>query len=203
MVIKSNLFLLEKQIGDDPKLAKYLKGIDYAINQSEELFEFSRLYERIGVEKPVITNITQCFNEAIRLFSGLERIELVNDCQGLEVMADSLLSKLFYNLIDNSLKHWEKVTQIHLYFTKEGDGLNLFCEDNGVGVSKANKSRLFEAGYSTGKSTGLGLYLVKKMMDVYGWTITEEGEEGKGAKFVISIPMASFSSFEKSNSNSK
>jgi PAS domain S-box-containing protein len=203
MVIKSNLFLLEKQIGDDPKLAKYLKGIDYAINQSEELFEFSRLYERIGVEKPVITNITQCFNEAIRLFSGLERIELVNDCQGLEVMADSLLSKLFYNLIDNSLKHGEKVTQIHLYFTKEGDGLNLFCEDNGVGVSKANKSRLFEAGYSTGKSTGLGLYLVKKMMDVYGWTITEEGEEGKGAKFVISIPMASFSSFEKSNSNSK
>jgi len=41
------------------------------------------------------------------------------------------------------------------------------------------------------------------MIEVYGWTITEEGEEGKGAKFVISIPNASVSSFEKSNVYSK
>jgi signal transduction histidine kinase len=47
--------------------------------------------------------------------------------------------------------------------------------------------KLFELGFSTGKSSGLGLYLVKKMMDVYGWTITEEGEPGKGVKFVITI----------------
>jgi signal transduction histidine kinase len=64
----------------------------------------------------------------------------------------------------------------------------LFYEDNGIGISEANKPKLFELGFTTGKGTGLGLNLVKKMMEVYGWTITEEGEPGKGAKFTIIIP---------------
>jgi len=41
---------------------------------------------------------------------------------------------------------------------------------------------------STGGSTGFGLFLTKKMMDVYGWKIEENGEPDKGAKFTISIP---------------
>ena len=36
--------------------------------------------------------------------------------------------------------------------------------------------------------TGFGLFLTKKMMDVYGWTINETGEPGKGARFTITIP---------------
>ena len=52
MVIKSNMYLLKKQIGDNPKLAKYLEGIDAAIKLSDEMFEFSRFYEKIGVEHP-------------------------------------------------------------------------------------------------------------------------------------------------------
>jgi signal transduction histidine kinase len=67
--------------------------------------------------------------------------------------------------------------------------VKLFYEDNGIGVTLANKSKLFESGFTTGKGSGLGLYLIKKMMDVYGWTITEEGEPGKEAKFTITIPM--------------
>jgi signal transduction histidine kinase len=48
--------------------------------------------------------------------------------------------------------------------------------------------KLFSEGFSTGGSTGFGLFLTKKMIDVYGWNITEEGEPGKGVKFVITIP---------------
>ena len=51
-----------------------------------------------------------------------------------------------------------------------------------------NKSKLFEVGFTTGNGSGLGLYLVKKIMDVYGWILTEEGEPGKGAKFIIRLP---------------
>jgi signal transduction histidine kinase len=188
MVIKSNIYLLKKQIGDNSKLAKYLEGIDFAINQSDELFEFSRFYEKIGVEKPSEIDVAQCFNQAVTLFLNLGSIKIVNDCQGLEVTADSLLNKLFYNFLDNSLKHGEKVTQIRLHFTKVGDGAKLFYEDDGVGIQEANKPKLFHEGFTTGKSTGLGLFLIKKMIEVYGWTITETGEPGKGAKFVLTIP---------------
>ena len=64
----------------------------------------------------------------------------------------------------------------------------IIYEDDGVGISEENKPKLFTEGFSTGGSTGFGLFLIKKMMDVYGWTITEEGEPGKGVRFVITIP---------------
>jgi len=188
MVVKSNMYILKKQIGDNPKLAKYLEGIDSAIDQSDKMFEFSRFYEKIGVEKPSKIDVAQCFNQASTLLSSLGTIRIVNDCEGLEVMADSLLKQLFYNFLDNSLKHGEKVTEIRLYYTKEGDGLKLSYEDNGVGIPEADKPKLFHEGFSTGKSTGLGLFLIKKMVEVYGWTITEEGKPGKGAKISITIP---------------
>jgi len=197
MTAKSNLYLLKKRIGDNPYLVKYLDNIDSALESSDRIFEFSRLYERIGVEKPSKENVFDCFNQAVALMPNLGDFEVVNECKDLEVVADSLLKQLFYNFIDNSLKHGEKVTQIRLHYTLKDDGVKLIYEDNGVGVPEANKSKLFEAGFSTGKGSGLGLHLVKKMMDVYGWTIAEEGEEGKGVKFAISIPSNSVSSFDK------
>ena len=188
MVVKSNIYLLKKLIGDNPKLVRYLEDIDLAIKQSDKMFEFSRFYEKIGVEDLSNTNVAQCFNQAAMLLPNLGAIKIVNDCQGLEVMADSLLKQLFYNFFDNSLKHGEKVTQIHLQFTKDVGGVKLFYEDNGVGIPEADKPRLFIEGFSGGKSTGLGLFLIKKMVEAYGWTITEDGKPGMGAKFTIFIP---------------
>jgi PAS domain S-box-containing protein len=188
MSIRTSAYLLKKQIGDNPEYSKYLEIIESEVNSSDRLFEFSRLYEKIGIEQPTNMNFAQCFNQAAALFLNLSAIKIVNKCQGLEVMADELIGQLFYNLVDNSLKHGGKVTQIRLHYTKEGDELKLFYEDNGVGVPEANKSKLFDSGFTTGKGSGLGLYLIKKMMDVYGWQIEEVGEVGKGAKFVITIP---------------
>jgi PAS domain S-box-containing protein len=188
MAAKSNLYLLKKQIGDNPKLTKYVDNVETALASSDRIFEFSRLYEKVGSEKLVKQNVFDCFNQAVALMVNLGKVDVINQCQGLEVVADSLLNQLFYNFIDNSLKHGEKVTQIHLHYTREGDELKLFYEENGVGVPLANKAKLFDAGFTTGKGSGLGLYLTKKIIDVYGWTITETGEVGKGVCFVISIP---------------
>lgn len=188
MAAKSNVYLLKKHTADKPELDKYVNGIGDALGASDRIFEFSRLYEKIGSENPSDENVYECFNQAVLLMPNLSNVKVVNECQGLIVKADSLLKQIFHNFIDNSLKHGEKVALIRLHFTKEGDGVKLFYEDNGVGVPEANKSKLFEVGFTTGKGSGLELYLIKKMMDVYGWTIVENGELGKGAKFTITIP---------------
>jgi len=195
MVAKSNLFLLKKKIGDNPDLERYIERIDSALASSGGIFEFSRLYEQIGVEKPTTENVFDCFNQAVALFPELSTIKVVNECQRLAVVADSLLKRLFYNLIDNSLKHGQKVTQIQLQYTKDIDGVKLIYRDNGIGVPETNKSKLFQVGFSTGKSSGLGLFLIKKLADVYGWRIVEEGQPNKGVKFVISIALSSVVSF--------
>jgi signal transduction histidine kinase len=52
------------------------------------------------------------------------------------------------------------------------------------------KPKLFTKGY--GKGSGLGLYLIKKTLEVYGWQITENGVEGKNARFEIAIPQSNY-----------
>jgi signal transduction histidine kinase len=105
------------------------------------------------------------------------------------LLADSFLRQLFYNFIDNTRKYGKKTTATRIYFEKAESGeLRLIYEDDGVGIPAENKVKLFTEGFSTGGSTGFGSFLSKKMMDVYGWTIQETGEAGKGAKFVITIP---------------
>ncbi len=64
MVAKSNVYLLKKKLGENIELTKYFEGIDSAFT-SDRIFEFSRLYERIGVEKPSEENVVECFNQAV------------------------------------------------------------------------------------------------------------------------------------------
>jgi signal transduction histidine kinase len=153
----------------------------------EGIFDFARIYEQLGAEELAYIDVEKSLEEAAMLFSDLPGVKVVNDCHGLTVLADSLLRQLFYNLIDNSLKHGEKVSQIRVYYETMGkDKLKLIYEDDGVGIPKAEKEKIFQEGY--GRGTGYGLYLIKKICEVYGWTIRETGKPGKGAQFIINIP---------------
>ena len=115
-----------------------------------------------------------------------EGAKLINECQGLTVLADSLLRQLFYNLIDNTLKYGRKVGRIRVHYREEGNQLKLIYEDDGVGIPDDVKSRLFQEGY--GQGTGYGLYLIKRICEAYGWTIQETGKPGQGAQFIMEIP---------------
>jgi signal transduction histidine kinase len=86
------------------------------------------------------------------------------------------------------MKYGKKTTAIRVHFEKAEQGvLRLIYEDDGVGITAENKLKLFSEGFSTGGSSGFGLFLIRKMVDVYGWTIHETGEPGKGVKFTITI----------------
>ncbi len=122
MTIKANTYLLAKRAGDNPELTKYLEGIDSALHGADQIIEFGRAYEKIGSEELTNMHVEACFNEAAALFPEVLGINVINESQGLTVLADSLLRQLLYNLIDNSLKHGEKVTQIRLHYNKNGDG---------------------------------------------------------------------------------
>jgi signal transduction histidine kinase len=165
-----------------------VKETESAVHQIEGLFEFARIYEKLGTEELAYVDAEKAFNEAARLFPSLKDIRIVNDCHGLTVFADSLLRQLFYNLIDNSLKHGEKVSQVRVHYETSEDRLKLIYEDDGIGVPKAEKDKIFTEGY--GKGSGHGLCLIKKMCEVYGWTIQETGRQGTGAQFTINIRKA-------------
>ena len=187
MTIRNSVYLLRKHVGDDPRVTKYFETIDSAVNSANRLFDFSRVYEKIGAEKPSVVDVGEAFDQAISLIPNLGKIKIINECHNLKVVADSLLVQVFHNLVDNTIKYGGFVSQIKFYFLENDDKKHLIYEDNGEGISFENKSKLFNEGFSTGGSTGLGLSLIKKIVEFYGWTIVEEGEPGEGAKFTLII----------------
>jgi PAS domain S-box-containing protein len=181
-------YILKKKHGDLADVVDALSRMEQAVAESVKIFDFAKMYEQIGVEELTYNDVEEKLKEATALFSG--PIPMIkNECHGLTVLADSFLRQLFYNFVDNTRKYGKKTTTIRVHFERaDQDSLKLVYEDDGVGVPFENKQHLFAEGFSTGGSTGFGLFLTKKMIDVYGWKIEENGIPGEGAKFIITIP---------------
>jgi PAS domain S-box-containing protein len=187
-IVAGNVYLMKRKLKDHPEVMDGFEELESACAAIVQLLEFARAYERLGVEELTYVDLEDSVERAVSLFTNIDQTKIVRECHGLIVLADSLLSKLFYNLMDNSLKYGGHVTRIGISCEESRDELRLVYEDNGVGIAQDAKSRLFSEGYTTGKGSGYGLYLIKKMMEAYGWSILEAGLPGKGARFVIVIP---------------
>ena len=181
-------YLLKKKHTNEADVVEGLSKMELAVRESMKIFDFAKLYEQLGAEELTYVDVEAKLNEAAVLFSG-SLPKIINDCHGLTVLADSFLRQMFYNFIDNTRKYGQKTTAIKMHYQKTDRGnLELIYEDDGVGISAENKLKLFSEGFSTGGSTGFGLFLTKKMIEVYGWEIIENGLPGEGVKFTITIP---------------
>lgn len=148
---------------------------------------FTREYEDLGVKAPQWQNVEQCITNAV---TGLDLTGIAVDARAtgrVEILADSLLGKVFFNLADNSLRHGGE-TLARIWFTYRGtkDGLVITCEDDGVGIPADDKEAVFERGF--GKNTGFGLFFIREILAITGITIRETGEPGMGARFEILVP---------------
>lgn len=185
-VIVNNSFLAKKHLPEAHDVLDYLDAIESVVDQMANIFDFAQIYEKLGTEELSYVDVQKSAEDAISLILCPDGTEFVVECNRLVVLADSLLRHMFYNLIDNSLKHGKNVTQIRFSYKKRENSLELIYEDNGCGVPQDEKHKIFEEGY--GKGTGYGLYLIKKTCDAYCWTIKENGTHSKGAKFTLIIP---------------
>ena len=185
--ITGNIYLGKKQLAAGHKALEYIDKIESSCSQIVKILNFAGVYEMLGVEEAAHADVEKTFEEAVSLFPDLGGVRIINRCKGLVVLADSLLRLVFYHLIDNTIKYGRNVSQIVVCYEETGaDKLRLAYEDNGCGIPQAEKSELFSKGYE--KGSGFGLYLVKEIMKVYGWTIKETGKSRQGAKFAITIP---------------
>jgi len=180
-------YLLEKKIDDNERALQDLKEMESCSEQILRILEFSRVYEQLGAEELKYVNVEECVNDAVMLATNLKDVQVTNECRGLSLLADSLLTQVFHNLIDNSRKYGERISQIRIHYEiVDKDELKLIYEDNGVGVLDSMRANLFKEGH--GRGTGYGLYLIRKICEAYGWTIQETGREGLGAQFTMAIP---------------
>jgi PAS domain S-box-containing protein len=182
-------YLAKKRSKENPEMLSYLTDIEAIGNNIARLLEFAKTYELLGTQEQVQVNVGKIVADAVSLFVDLKGVTVVNECEDIEVNANSLLLELFHNMIDNSLKYGPpKITEIRIYagINHEGD-TQLVYEDNGNGIDPQIKDRLFEKGVTT-KGTGYGLWLIRRICEMYGWSVNENGIYGQGVRFVMTIP---------------
>jgi PAS domain S-box-containing protein len=185
MVILGNIEVA--RMGENPADTEALiNRIEEKTLQIRSQIEFTRVYEELGSHEPVWHNIHSILSK-IPERSG---IAVIDETGGTEVFADPILEKVFENLIDNSIRHGEKTTEIRVNIREEDERLAIIYEDNGVGIADDEKPLIFERGY--GKNTGLGLFLVREVLALTGMTISETGKPGKGVRFEIIVPPGKF-----------
>ena len=115
-----------------------------------------------------------------------EGIEVRSEASGVEVLADIMFEKVLSNFVDNSIRHGQRVKTIRLHHELDGDSLQIVYEDDGGGISQADKPNLFKRGF--GKHTGFGLFLSKEILEFAGFSVKETGVPGTGARFEIRVP---------------
>jgi PAS domain S-box-containing protein len=146
---------------------------------------FTREYQEVGVHIAQWQNVNELLRKVLQNFEK-SGISFSTDFEKMEIYADPLLEKVFYNLVDNAIRYGETLTMISVYPAISDTGFSLVFEDDGAGVDPRQKKEIFKRG--VGKNTGMGLFLTAEILAITGITIEENGIFGKGARFEIRIP---------------
>ncbi|MEZ4527553.1 MAG: ATP-binding protein [Desulfobacterales bacterium] len=137
----------------------------------------------------MLADILKTFEYRIKQMGAQVELEDLPDCFGDETM----LSQVFSNLIDNALKfsHPDKKCLIRISgIAKKSE--NVYCvEDRGIGIAKAYHSRIFEIFSRLDTKVpgeGLGLSIIRRILEKHGGSIRVESEPGTGSCFYVSLP---------------
>lgn len=151
---------------------------------------------------PAEFDIVALLGEVIRLhreISPRAQIYLKPGPQPLMIVGDKkLLFQLFSNLLSNAIKYSPDGGLIKLAATGEAQSVVVTVDDNGVGIPANDQDQLFERYYRGSNvsgivGTGIGLYFVKMVTDLHRGTIAVESVEGKGSRFVVTLPVGNVS----------
>jgi PAS domain S-box-containing protein len=181
--------LLSGYIPDDPKAERYLAKLTEATKVIQRQIAFTKDYENLGVRSPEWQNVGEVIRKAADPIIP-SHVTLEVRTGGLEVFADSLLEKAFFNIMENSVRHGGNLKRVRLSHSVLEDRCVMVIEDDGDGIGDEDRPRIFYRGY--GKNTGYGLFLSKEILGITGISIIENGRQGEGARFEISVPPSNF-----------
>lgn len=173
-------FELYKDEKSEDHYVKVMKSIERAVNIIKNLKNFEEIvkkgeFQRMNVKK-VVEDVAKSFNIPI---------VIEGDC---EVFADDGLKVLFENIFQNAVQHSE-TDRIEVKIKKAEKYCEIRIADFGKGIPDKIKDKIFEEGFTYGEksSTGLGLYIVKKLVERYFGEIRVEDNYPRGTVFVIRL----------------
>jgi PAS domain S-box-containing protein len=181
--------ILEQALPEDKSIQKHAEKIKNAARTIQNLMEFTREYQNLGMELACWHTLDHLINKAVET-ANARSLKITLDPRPVSIYADPLIERVFENLVDNAIRYGEKVSEIRVSFDETDHHGTIIFEDNGTGIPAAQKTRIFSKG--SGKTPGFGLFISKEILGYHGISIKETGEPGKGARFEIEVPMARY-----------
>jgi signal transduction histidine kinase len=151
---------------------------------------YMRALQELGLVSPKWQQLGQVFDDAVRLLPE-HKAAIRADVDGVEIFADPLLPRVFYNILENSLRNGTRAhQQIGLSIQPDGDDLLVLYTDNGYWIPEEEKEMIYDIGNDRG--TIRGLFLIRELLAFTGITIRETGLAGTGVRFEIRVPPGKF-----------
>jgi signal transduction histidine kinase len=185
LAIEGYAQILSEMLPTEPTMQKCASSILNLAESARLQISFTRDYHGIGAVVPRWQRV-DALAEMAASAVPLDGVRLKVATGRLEVFADPMIEKVFFNLLDNSIRHGERTAEIRISFRDLGERGVLIFEDDGVGVSTTHKERIFDQAF--GRNTGYGLFLAREILGITGISIRETGREGEGARFEMDIP---------------
>jgi signal transduction histidine kinase len=167
----------------------------------ENLFELAKLDENaftILKEEVELCAFLKGLHSKVNPAFLAKNMRLVFQCEtNLTITADPIrLEQIFLNLLDNARKYSEEDTNVILTVTQDADYVSFTLEDEGIGIDQAELPHIFNRLYRVEKSrsrelggSGLGLSIVKELVEAHNGDISAASTPGKGTTVRITMPM--------------
>lgn len=199
-VIQSHATMLKKKDLDEAAREKYAETVLLAVKRLnglvQNILKLNKLEnQELTVEKEKI-RLDEMLAEQILRFESLieeKNLELVCDLDEAEIYSSaSYLEIVWNNLLSNAIKFTSAGGKIGVSLKKAGENVVVKVSDTGCGISKETGAHIFDKFYQGDTShaqegNGLGLALVKKVIDILGGKIAVSSELGKGSTFTITL----------------
>ncbi len=175
-----------------------MKGSETIVSEVSALLKLVsnfNSFARLPEKKAELSSITNVISDAVALFQVYDKVKFEIKCENRvpEILLDrALMRQALNNLISNSVHamHEEGIIRIICELDREEQFLLLRIIDNGPGIKAEHIEKVFDPGFTLGKNgTGLGLAIVEKIVLEHNGKIFCKSEEGKGAEFIIMLPV--------------
>jgi two-component system phosphate regulon sensor histidine kinase PhoR len=183
------------------RIAKVEVETGHLVQMVSELLDLARIEggSQLRMDEDVdLGRLAESSAERLRLFAERQGVTIaVEVAPGVPLVRgdEDRLGQVFVNLVHNAVKFSPDGGDVAIQVRREGDVVAVSVRDHGIGIAKADRTRIFERFYKTdrarvrGGGTGLGLSIARHVIQGHGGRMGVESEEGKGSTFTFTVPL--------------
>jgi two-component system, OmpR family, phosphate regulon sensor histidine kinase PhoR len=187
---EEQLMLIQRSVGP----------LEDLILLTENLLQAATLEKSELTLKPEATDLDKLLSDTINFYVApfqQREMQIYRDGNtfGTKLHVDPVwMKRVLNNLIWNAYKFTPDHGKVIIHVTHKDDGMELIVQDNGRGIAANQMKSVFEKYKQASPArdrklgNGLGLWICKRVLELHGGSIRVESEEGKGSRFILSIP---------------